>query len=115
MQSCSLTWINAIRNRTREFLKAFCHQCSSPESLVIESGNFISNVSKNDPASHSHKVRVAGELMVVNHERNPTPIGRRAEQMPGVRRELREALGREPSRSELAQRLNVSEADIAEI
>ena len=46
MQSCSLTWINALRNRTRKVLKAFCNQLSSSESLVIESGNFISNVSK---------------------------------------------------------------------
>ena len=68
-----------------------------------------------DPTSHSHKVRVAGDLMVVNHERNPTPIGRRAEQMPGVRYELRAALGREPTRAELAQKLSVSEADIVEI
>jgi hypothetical protein len=75
----------------------------------------LATVTLDDPASHSHKVRVAGDLMVVNHERNPTPIGRRAEQMPGVRRELREALGREPTRPELAQRLNVTEADIVAI
>jgi hypothetical protein len=75
----------------------------------------VASVMLDDPTSHSHKVRVAGDLMVVNHERNPTPIGRRAEQMPGVRRELREALGREPARAELARKLNISEADIAEI
>ncbi len=75
----------------------------------------VATVNVDDPISHSHKVRVAGELMLVNHERNPTPIGRRAEQMPGVRRELREALGREPTRAELAQRLNITEADIVDI
>lgn len=75
----------------------------------------VATVTLDDPTSHSHKVRVAGDLMVVNHERNPTPIGRRAEQMPGVRRELNAALGRDPTRAELAQRLNVTEADIAEI
>ena len=75
----------------------------------------VASVMLDDLTSHSHKVRVAGDLMVVNHERNPTPIGRRAEQMPGVRRELREALGREPARAELAQELNVSEAAIVEI
>jgi hypothetical protein len=75
----------------------------------------VATVTLDDPASHSHKVRVAGELMVVNHERNPTPVGRRAEQMPGVRRELSAKLRREPSRAELAQRLNVTEADIVEI
>jgi len=75
----------------------------------------IATVILDDPTSHSHKVRVAGDLMVVNHERNPTPIGRRAEQLPGVRRELREALGRDASRGELAQKLNVTEADLAAI
>jgi hypothetical protein len=75
----------------------------------------VATVTLDDPGSHSHKVRVAGALMVVNHERNPTPVGRRAEQMPGVRRELNAAFGREPTRAELAQKLNVSEADIVEI
>jgi hypothetical protein len=75
----------------------------------------VATVTLDDPTSHSHKVRVAGGLMVVNHERNMTAVGRRAEQMPGVRRELHEALGRDPSRAELAQRLNVTEANIVEI
>src|SRR6267378_1257563 len=44
----------------------------------------VATIALDDPISHSHKVRVAGDLMVVNHERNLTPIGRRAEQMPGV-------------------------------
>ena len=75
----------------------------------------VATVTLDDPTSHSHKVRVAGDLMVVNHERNPTPIGRRAEQLPAVRRELREILGRDASRGELAQKLNVTEADLAAI
>ena len=75
----------------------------------------VAPVAVGAPASHSHKVRVAGDLMLVNHERNMTAVGRRAEQMPGVRRQLREALGREPTRAELAQKLSVSESDIVEI
>lgn len=77
--------------------------------------SLVTTVTLDDPASHSHKVRVAGDLMVVNHERNPTPIGRRAEQLPGMRRELQDALGREPARAELAQKLGVTEADLAAI
>ena len=75
----------------------------------------IATVTLDDPASHSHKVRVAGDLMVVNHERNPTPVGRRAEQLPAVRRELRDVLGREATRAELAGKLNVTEADLVAI
>lgn len=75
----------------------------------------VATVTLDDPSSHSHKVRVAGDLMIVNHERNPTPVGRRAEQLPAVRRALREVLGRDASRGELAQNLNVTEADLAAI
>jgi len=75
----------------------------------------VATVTLDDPTSHSHKVRVSGDLMVVNHERNPTPVGRRAEQLPAVRRELREFLGRDATRGELAQKLNVTEADLAAI
>jgi hypothetical protein len=77
--------------------------------------HLLATVTLDDPTSHSHKVRVAGNLMAVNHERNPTPVGRRAEQLPAVRRELREVLGRDASRAELAQKLNVTEADLAAI
>jgi hypothetical protein len=75
----------------------------------------VATVNVGDLASHSHKVRVSGDVMVVNHERNMTPVGRRAEQMPGVRRALRESLGREPTRAELAQRLNITEANVVEV
>ena len=53
--------------------------------------------------------------MIVNHERNPTPIGRRAEQLPGVRRDLAVTLGREATSAELAEKMNVTEADIGKI
>ena len=75
----------------------------------------VATVTLDDPASHSHKVRVAGDLMVVNNERNLTPVGRRAQDMPGIRRGLREALGRDPTRAELLQKLNLTEADLVAI
>ena len=54
-------------------------------------------------------------MMIVNHERNPTAIGRRADELPRVRGRSAEALGREPTHAELAQKLSVTEADILEI
>ncbi|MGN6570648.1 MAG: RNA polymerase subunit sigma-70 [Pseudolabrys sp.] len=75
----------------------------------------VATVTLDDPTSHSHKVRVAGDLMIVNHERNPTPVGRRAEQLPGVRRELTDALGRLPTRAEIAAKLSITEADLIEV
>ena len=75
----------------------------------------VATVMLDDPRSHSHKVRVAGDLMVVNHERNPTAIGRRAEELPRVTRELADALGRTPTGAELAEKLNVTEEAVREI
>ena len=42
----------------------------------------VATITLDDPDSHSHKVRVVGDVMIVNHERNMTRIGRRAERRP---------------------------------
>src|SRR3954463_14562293 len=38
----------------------------------------VSQIRMEDPDSHSHKARVIGDIMIVNHERNMSAIGRRA-------------------------------------
>ena len=75
----------------------------------------VAQVMLTDWESHSHKVRVAGDLMIVNHERNMTAVGRRAEELPRVRKALTEKLGREPKPTEIAERLGITEADVAEV
>jgi hypothetical protein len=72
----------------------------------------VAAVTIDDPQSHSHKVRVAGDVMVVNHERNMSRIGRRAEQLPAVKRSLTQALRRQPTRREIAAKMSVSEDDL---
>src|SRR6266478_1229329 len=72
----------------------------------------VSQISLEDQDSHSHKARVAGDIMIVNSERNMTPIGRRAEELPRLRARLRESLKREPSHAELAEKLGIKESDI---
>src|SRR5258706_389293 len=72
----------------------------------------VSQISLDDPDSHSHKARVAGDIMIVNSERNMTPIGRRAEELPRLRARLRGSLKREPSHKELAEKLGIKESDI---
>ena len=72
----------------------------------------VATITLDDPTSHSHKVRVVGDVMIVNHERNPTKIGRRAEQLPAARAELSAALGREPTAAEIAAKLSIGEADL---
>jgi hypothetical protein len=72
----------------------------------------VSTIMLDDPGSHSHKARVAGDVMIVNSERNNSGIGRKAEALPGTRAHLRELLGREPSHGELAEKLGVEPGDI---
>jgi len=72
----------------------------------------VSQIFLDDPDSHSHKARVIGDVMIVNSERNMTPIGRRAEELPRLRARLRESLGREPGHAELAEKLGINESDI---
>src|SRR5215470_15899218 len=72
----------------------------------------VATITLDDPESHSHKARVAGDLLIVNHERNMSRIGRRAEQLPAARRALAEALGREPTRAEIAAKMSVTADDL---
>ena len=63
--------------------------------------------SLDDPTSHSHKARVIGDIMIVNSEQNMTAIGRKADELPKLRTQLRAALGRDPTHAELAEKLGV--------
>lgn len=75
----------------------------------------ISQIHLDDPESHTHKARVVGDIMIVNNERNMAPIGRKADELPGLRIKLRATLGRDPSHAELAEKLNVKESDIPQV
>ena len=72
----------------------------------------VSQINLEDPTSHSHKARVIGDIMITNSERNMTKIGRKADELPGLRTRLKAELGREPNHAELAEKLGVSAADI---
>jgi hypothetical protein len=75
----------------------------------------IATITLDDHSSHSHKVRVVGNVMIVNHERNPTAIGRRADELPRVRKQLADVLGREATHAEIAANLGVTESDVGDI
>src|SRR6476646_3864108 len=75
----------------------------------------VATVTLDDHTSHSHKARVVGDIMIVNHERNPTAIGRRADELPRVMKELTAAKGRAPTQAEGASWLGVEPSDVAEI
>jgi hypothetical protein len=73
----------------------------------------VSTIALDDPSSHSHKARAVGDILIVNHERNMSKIGRRAEQLPAARRVLADELGREPTRAEIAAKMSVTEDDLS--
>ena len=72
----------------------------------------LSQLPVGDAHSHSHKARVIGDIMIVNVEQNMSAIGRKADELPKLRKQLRDALGRDPSHKELAEKLGVKESDI---
>ena len=73
----------------------------------------VSSITLDDPGSHSHKARTVGDILIVNHERNMSRIGRRAEQLPAARRALAGELKREPTRAEIAAKMSVTEDDLS--
>ena len=71
-------YIGHIPNK--EILGATILDNSNPANPRI-----AATITQEEPDSHSHKARVIGDLMIVNHELNTFGIGRKAEQLPPVR------------------------------
>src|SRR5688572_30006513 len=55
-----------------------------------------------DQNSHTHKVRVAGDIMIVNVEMNDRHFLRKGEKIPALRTQLEEKLKRPSTDAELA-------------
>ncbi|WP_299656648.1 hypothetical protein [uncultured Jannaschia sp.] len=72
----------------------------------------VAQVKMDDPWSHSHKVRVSGDLMIVNHEQNKRHFHRKGEGLLEHVQAVREHDGRDPTDAELAQFLGVTPDDI---
>jgi len=69
---------------------------------------------RSDPRTAT-KARVIGDIMIVNSERNMTGIGRKADELPKLRAQLKASLGRDATPAELAGKLGVREADMAAV
>ena len=65
--------------------------------------------------SHTHKVRVVGDVMIVNVEQNDRHAIRRGQKLNDAEAKLRSELGRTPSEAELARALNVPESLLPKI
>lgn len=73
----------------------------------------LSTITLNDTRSHSHKIRVAGDLMITNVERYRRHFVRKGDLIPGLRSDLEKSLGRLPTDDDLATALGVEPADIS--
>lgn len=71
----------------------------------------LTTIMLDDDASHTHKVRVVGDVMITNVEQNQRHFLRKAERLP----ELRARLGAGASDDRLAAELGVRPADIARL
>jgi hypothetical protein len=73
----------------------------------------VAQITLPDSYSHTHKVRVVGDLMYVNVEQNDRHFLRKGDTLPELRKRLAEKDGRPPSDAELAAEIGVSASDIA--
>lgn len=72
----------------------------------------VSTIDLPDDQSHTHKVRVVGDLMYTNVEQNERHFLRKGDALPEIRQRLGQELGRPPSDGEVAAKLGVGDADI---
>ncbi len=72
----------------------------------------VSTLTLADPYSHTHKVRVIGDLMLVNVEMNNRHFLRKGERIPETAARIQAERGRAASPEEIARALGVTEADL---
>jgi len=73
----------------------------------------VAEVRLENDLSHTHKVRVVGDLMLTNVEQNDRHLKRKADRLDEVSAKLTGTLGRAPSDAELAAELKVNDDQIA--
>ncbi|NKB47808.1 MAG: RNA polymerase subunit sigma-70 [Alphaproteobacteria bacterium] len=74
----------------------------------------VAEIPTDGPYSHTHKVRVAGDLMITNVEQNDRHLLRRAGRIGEIRQTLLDS-GKDPSDGAVAAELGVAAGDIAEL
>jgi hypothetical protein len=79
---------------------------SDPAAPVV-----VAHVPPPDEYSHTHKVRVCGDMMITNVEQDRRHFLRKADKIAGIRAEL----GEGATDAQIAERLGVKPADIADL
>lgn len=75
----------------------------------------VSTIELSDDYSHTHKVRVVGDLMYTNVEQNQRHYLRRGDKMPEIREALAAKLGRAATDDEVASDMGVTIEQVAEL
>lgn len=104
----------------REGLLFVGHMTPPHGTSIIDVGDprrpkVIATVELRGSHSHSHKVVVNGDLMVVNSQRNRRKFFRKAEKLAVTEDALEKQLGRKPSEAEIALALKVKEAEVEQL
>jgi hypothetical protein len=100
---------------------AFLGHMSPPEGTTIidvkdpKNPRIVAKIAPTDHTSHTHKVRVAGDLMITNVERHRRHFYRKGEMLESASVNLEQKLGRPPADSELAQAIGVKASDLADL
>ncbi len=100
---------------------AFLGHMSPPEGTSIvdvrdpANPKVIAKIAPPDQYSHTHKVRVAGDLMITNVERHRRHFYRKGEMLDGATAKLTEKLGRAPTDAEVAEAVGVAAKDLADL
>ncbi|MEE8351534.1 MAG: hypothetical protein V3R37_05005 [Rhodospirillales bacterium] len=75
----------------------------------------VSSIEHDDGYSHSHKVRVVGDLMYTNVEQYNRHFLRKGAALPDIRSRLEGTLGHAPTDGEVAAEMGFKESQIAEL
>ena len=100
---------------------AFVGHMDAPNGTTIidvkEPSNpkILKQIFLDDELSHTHKVRVAGDIMITNVEQAQRHLLRRGEKLPDLTRELTSSLGRPPLDKEIAEALRLPENKLSDI
>lgn len=100
---------------------AFIGHMSPPDGTTILDirdpvrPRIVARLAPPDPFSHTHKVKVAGDLMITNVERHRRHFYRRGERLATVAAELEARLGRAPEETALAAALGVAAGDLPDL
>ena len=79
----------------------------------LKNPKVVSEIRLDNDLSHTHKVRVVGDLMFTNVEQNDRHLKRKAERLDAATAKLAKTLGRAPTDAELAADLQVKDDQIA--